>query len=77
MNIAQYALIGDAQTFAFSAENPTGARGGGGRGGDCTKLSPTVTIPAGKTVTLVDVEKRVFTFKRAYLIQNDPRWTDT
>ena len=25
----------------------------------------------------IDVEKRVFTFKRAYLIQNDPRWTDT
>ena len=54
--IAQYALIGDARTFAFSAENPTGTRGGGGRGGDCTKLSPTVAIPAGKTVTLVDVE---------------------
>ena len=54
--IAHYALIGDAQTFAFSAENPTGARGGGSRGGDCTKLSPTVTIPAGKTITLVDVE---------------------
>lgn len=25
----------------------------------------------------IDVEKRVFTFKRAYLIQGDPRWTDT
>lgn len=25
----------------------------------------------------IDVEKRVFTFKRAYLIQNDPRMTDT
>ena len=54
--IARYALIGDERTFAFSAENPTGARGGGGRGGDCTKLSPTVVIPAGKAVTLVDVE---------------------
>ena len=54
--IARYALIDDASTFAFSAENPTGTRGGGGRGGDCTKLSPTVTIPAGETVTLVDAE---------------------
>lgn len=54
--IARYALIDDASTFAFSAENPTGTRGGGGRGGDCTKLSPTVVIPAGETVTLVDVE---------------------
>ena len=25
----------------------------------------------------IDEEKRVFTFKRAYLIQNDPRMTDT
>ena len=25
----------------------------------------------------IDIEKRVFTFKRAYLIENDPRWTDT
>ena len=54
--IARYALIDDARTFAFSAENPTGRRGGGGRGGDCTKLSPTVVIPAGATVTLVDTE---------------------
>ncbi|MBE5808073.1 MAG: DUF2961 domain-containing protein [Clostridiales bacterium] len=49
-------MISDARTFAFSAENPTGTRGGGGRGGDCTKLSPTVVIPAGETVTLVDVD---------------------
>ena len=25
----------------------------------------------------IDIEKRVFTFKRAYLIHDDPRWTDT
>lgn len=24
----------------------------------------------------IDIEKRVFTFKRAYLIRDDPRWTD-
>ena len=25
----------------------------------------------------INVEKRVYTFKRAYLVENDPRWTDT
>ncbi len=49
-------LISDAQTFAFSAENPTGQRAGGSRGGDCTKLRPTVTIHPGETVTLVDTD---------------------
>ena len=55
-SIARYALISDAQSFAFSAENPTGRREGGSRGGDCTKLSPTVKIPAGGTATLVDTD---------------------
>ena len=51
-----YSMISNAKTFAFSAENPTGTRAGGSRGGDCTKLSPTVTIRAGETVTLVDTD---------------------
>ena len=51
-----YALISDDRTFAFSAENPTGARAGGSRGADCTKLSPTVTIAPGATVTLAEIE---------------------
>lgn len=51
-----YCMIGNAKTFAFSAENPTGTRAGGSRGGDCTKLSPTVTIHAAETVTLVDTD---------------------
>ena len=51
-----YCMISNAKTFAFSAENPTGARAGGSKGGDCTKLSPTVTIRAGETVTLVDTD---------------------
>lgn len=51
-----YTLITDSETFAFSAENPTGTRGGGSQGGDCTKLRPTVKIPAGETVTLVDTD---------------------
>ena len=51
-----YLLLNNDRTFAFSAENPSGTRAGGSRGGDCTKLSPTIAIPAGKTVTLVDAE---------------------
>ena len=51
-----YFLLQDAQTFAFSAENPTGERAGGSRGGDCTKLRPTVKIQPGETVTLVDTD---------------------
>ena len=49
-----YCMIQNSRTFAFSAENPTGVRAGGSHGGDCTKLRPTVTIPAGQTVTLAD-----------------------
>ncbi len=51
-----YTFITDDHSFAFSAENPTGTRGGGSQGGDCTKLSPTVTIKAGETVTLADIK---------------------
>ena len=32
------------ETFAFSAENPTGARNGGTRGSDCEKLRPCIDI---------------------------------
>ncbi len=49
-----YCLVLNSKTFAFSAENPTGVRAGGSRGGDCTKLRPTITIKRGETVTLVD-----------------------
>lgn len=50
-----YLFLSDDQTFAFSAENPTGTRGGGSRGGDCTKLSPTVRINPGETVVLANI----------------------
>ena len=46
-----YTLLSEDRSFAFSAENPTGTRGGGSRGGDCTKLSPTVTVRAGESFT--------------------------
>ena len=49
-------LINDHKTFAFSAENPTGTRAGGSRGGDCTKLRPCITIQPGETVTLADTD---------------------
>jgi len=43
-------------TFAFSAENPTGVRAGGTRGKDCEKLNAYLRIQPGTTVTLVDVD---------------------
>ena len=37
----------DRTTFAFSAENPTGAKGGGTRGGDCEKRRPCTDSQSG------------------------------
>ena len=54
--LAEYAIIRNARTFMFSAENPTGTRGGGGKGGDCTKLSPCIIIDPGEERLLVDME---------------------
>ena len=44
------------ETFAFSAENPAGARNGGTRGGDCEKLRPCVSIAPHETLTVADAE---------------------
>lgn len=44
------------ETFAFSGENPTGKKGAGSKGGDCTKLRPSICIKPGETATLVDVD---------------------
>lgn len=49
-------LLQERTTFAYSAENPTGARNGGTRGKDCEKLNPCVLIQPGETVTLCDDE---------------------
>ena len=43
------------KSFAFSAENSKGIRGGGSPL-ECSKVSPNITIPAGETATLVDVD---------------------
>jgi len=44
----------DRRNFGFSAENPTGTKGGGTKGKDCEKLNPNVSIAPGETVTLCD-----------------------
>lgn len=54
--MTDYYLLSNAKTFAFSAENPSGTKGGGSKGGDCTKLRPNIGIQPGETITLVDAE---------------------
>ena len=50
-----YMLITDTETFAFSAENPTGARGGG-IPGENVKLRPNIRIAPGETAVLADLD---------------------
>ena len=47
--------ITNAESFAFSAENPTGARAGGSKGGACEKLNPFAEIKPGETLTIADI----------------------
>lgn len=47
-------ILSNHQTFAFSAENPIGARNGGSRGRDCEKLNPLIKLQPGETRTLCD-----------------------
>ena len=58
-----YALLSDDHSFAFSAENPTGTRAGGSRGGDCTKLSPTVAIKAGDNREFYNGQQRFLLYR--------------
>ncbi len=48
--------IGNRKSFGFSAENPTGERGGGTRGGDCEKLRPCIEIQPEETAVLCDTD---------------------
>src|SRR4051794_28206467 len=60
--------LSDAQTRSISAENPTGERGKGGMAttgtganaardmGQGWKVSPSISIPSGATVTLADID---------------------
>ena len=50
------ATTADYETFAFSAENPTGTRGGGKPDHPTMKDSACVSIAPGETATLVDCE---------------------
>lgn len=56
LDTPSYCMIENRNSFAFSAENPTGTRAGGSRGGDCTKLRPNIPIQPGETITLVDTD---------------------
>ncbi len=51
-----FMIMNDSKTFAISAENPTGKRGGGTRGKDCEKLRPCIRVQPGETITLADIE---------------------
>ncbi len=53
--LTEYAVISNAKSFMFSAENPAGIKGGGGKGGDCTKLSPCIIIEPDEERLLADV----------------------
>lgn len=44
------------KTFAFSAENPGGQKGGGSQGGPLEKRRASISVQPGETVTLVNTE---------------------
>ena len=50
-----FLTVGKAESFGFSAENPTGVRGGG-TGKDCDKPSAWLKVAYGETITLVEVD---------------------
>jgi hypothetical protein len=47
--------ITQATTFAFSAENPTGQKGGGSRGKPWEKLRASISVSPGETIVLADM----------------------
>ncbi|CAI9402254.1 glycoside hydrolase family 172 protein [Aestuariimicrobium sp. T2.26MG-19.2B] len=67
-HLGNLALLSPAQTRSISAENPTGAKGAGGRATEGTgavvgrelgqgwKISPSIDIGGHETVTLADIE---------------------
>ena len=67
MNLGNLSRLSNAQTRSISAENPTGAKGGGGKHIDpnhgCSrdlgqgwKVRPCVGVPAGETLVLADIK---------------------
>jgi Protein of unknown function (DUF2961) len=69
LDLGNLARLSDARTRSISAENFTGAKGAGGRATEGTgaqaardlgqgwKLSPSIAIPAGATVTLAEIQE--------------------
>ncbi len=67
MGLGNLARLSDAESRSISAENPDGARGGGGRATDGTgsvhardlgvgwKVSPSIELPPGETATLARI----------------------
>lgn len=52
----EFCTMKNRKSFGFSAENPTGTKGGGTRGKDCEKLRAFIEIQPGETVTLCDTD---------------------
>lgn len=48
--------LSNGRSFMASSENPTGAPGGGSRGNHLQKLSASIRIPVGETLTLLDID---------------------
>ena len=66
-NLETINLLSDAKTRSISAENPDGSKGGGAREnpnghgpasdlGETWKVRPCITLPAGSTTTLAEIE---------------------
>lgn len=67
LHLARWACVSSSQSRAISPENPTGGKGQGGRAvdgpgrkaardlGQGWKISPSILIPAGRTVVLADI----------------------
>src|SRR5437016_9853008 len=58
-NVAGLPALSDAESFAITAENPTGEKGKGGQAasdlGPTRKGRPSIALPPGKTVLLADL----------------------
>lgn len=68
MSLGNLSRLSTAKTYSISAENPTGAKGQGGRATEGTglalarhlgagwKISPAIDLPPGAVITLADIE---------------------
>lgn len=56
MFLHELASIQTATSFAFSAENPSGKKGGGSQGKPWDKLSPCTSVTPGETIVLAETD---------------------